>query len=68
MIAWRPLAILISSVLFLAVLVVGSGMMTGLDGLREMWREIRIYVIAAAVVTLLALVTVIAMVVQRLRA
>jgi hypothetical protein len=67
-IAWRPLAILISSVLFLAVLVVGSGMMTGLDGLREMWREIRGYVIAGAVVTLLAMVAVIAMVVQRLRA
>ena len=68
MIAWRPLAILISSVLFLAVLVVGSGMMTGLDGLREMWREIRVYVIAGAVVTLLALVTVVGMVVHRLRA
>ena len=30
MIAWRPLAILIGCVLFLALLVVGSGMMTGL--------------------------------------
>ena len=67
MIAWRPLAILIGCVLFLALLVVGSGMMTGLDGLREMWREIRIYVLAAGVITALTLAIVIAMVVQRLR-
>ena len=41
MIAWRPLAVLIGGVLFLALLVVGSGMMTGVEGLRQMWREIR---------------------------
>ena len=68
MIAWRPLAVLISCVLLLALLVLGSGMMTGLDGLREMWREIRVYVIAGAVMTLLATVIVAAMVVGRLRA
>ena len=68
MIAWRPLAILLGCVLFLAALVVGAGMMTGADGLREMWREIRIYVIAGAAVTVLGMATVVAMVVQRLRA
>jgi len=68
LIAWRPLAVLISSVLFLAALVVGAGMMTGLDGLREMWREIRPYAFAAAVISVLALASVAAMVVARLRA
>ena len=68
MIAWRPLTILVGCVLFLALLVVGSGSMTGLDGLREMWREIRLYVLAAGVIALLAIGVVIAMVVMRLRA
>ena len=68
MIAWRPLAILVGCVLFLAVLVVGSGMMTGLDGLREMWREIRVYVIAGGLITVLALASLVAIVVARLRA
>ena len=68
MIAWRPLAILIASVVFLAALVVGAGMMTGLEGLAEMWREIRGYVVAAAAIALLALGVVIAMVIARLRA
>ena len=67
MIAWRPLAILIGCVLLLALLVVGSGLMTGVDGLREMWREIRVYVLAAGVIAVLTLAIVIAMVVQRLR-
>ena len=68
MIAWRPLAILGGCVLFLAVLVVGSGMMTGLDGLREIWREIRVYVLAGGVIAVLALASLVAMVVARLRA
>jgi len=67
-IAWRPLAVLIGCVLFLAVLVVGSGMMTGLDGLFEMWREIRVYVLAGGVIAVLALASLVAMVVARLRA
>ena len=68
MIAWRPLAILLGSGLFVAALVVGAGMLTGTDGLREMWHEIRIYVIAGTAVTVLGMATVAAMVVQRLRA
>jgi len=66
-IAWRPLAVLIGSALFLAALVVGAGMMTGLDGLREMWAQIRPYAIAAAAIAALGLVGVSAMVVTRLR-
>ena len=68
MIAWRPLAVLIGGVLFLALLVVGSGMMTGVEGLRQMWREIRPYAVAAAAIALLALGSLVAMVVARLRA
>lgn len=68
MIAWRPLAILMGSAVFLAALVVGAGMMTGTDGLREMWIEIRAYVIAAAVLAILAAGTVVATVIARLRA
>ncbi len=68
MIAWRPLTILIGSVLFLALLVVGSGLMTGTDGLREMWHEIRVYLLVAGVIALIAIGAVIAMVAARLRA
>ncbi|MDQ3678216.1 MAG: hypothetical protein M3401_15705 [Actinomycetota bacterium] len=68
MIAWRPFAILIGCALFLTALVFGAGMMTGTDGLREMWAEIRPYAIAAAAIALLSLAAVVAMVVTRLRA
>ena len=68
MIAWRPFAILIGCALFLTALVVGAGMMTGTEGLREMWAEIRPYAIAAAAIALLSLAAVVAMVVTRLRA
>ncbi len=68
MIAWRPLSILIGSVLLLAALVVGAGMMTGTQGLREMWAEIRPWVLAAAAVGLMAVCSVVVMFVTRLRA
>ncbi len=68
MIAWRPLAVLVASALFLAALVVGAGLRTGLDGLREMWIEIRPYAIAAAIITALALAALVATVLARLRA
>lgn len=68
MIAWRPLAILLGSAAFLTALVVGAGLMTGLQGLQEMWLEVRPYAIAAAVIALFAVATLAAMVTARLRA
>jgi hypothetical protein len=67
-IAWRPLAVLTGSTLFLVALVVGAGMMTGVEGLREMWAQIRIYAFAAAAIALCSLIAVTATVVARIRA
>ena len=68
MIAWRPLAILLGSAAFLTALVVGAGLMTGLQGLREMWLEVRPYAIASGVLANVAVLAVAAMVAARLRA